>query len=144
MNRTALALPLLLLVLLAGCGSSSSSSSSASSGASGAKSASAGASGSSSVSSGGSGASGGGVQVTMASLKFAPATIHVKVGQTVKWTNQDSPPHNVTYQSGPQFKSSPPVMNPGSSYSVTFTQPGTITYFCSIHPFMKGTIVVSK
>ena len=139
MNRSALALPLLLLAFLAGCGSSSSTSSSGASGAASSTS-----SGSSSTSSGGSSASSGTVQVTMSSLKFVPATIHIKVGQTVKWTNNDSPPHNVSYQSGPKFASSPSVMNPGASYSVTFKHPGTITYFCSIHPFMKGTIVVGQ
>jgi amicyanin len=79
----------------------------------------------------------------MMSLKFQPGTVTVKVGTTVTWTNNDSPPHNVTYVSGPKFASSPQVMNPGSKYSVKFTQAGTVHYFCSIHPFMKGTIVVT-
>ena len=143
MNRSTFALPILLLALLAGCGSSSSSSSSGS-GASGAKSSSAGASGSKSSSSGAAGSAGGTVTVSMASLKFVPSIVHIKAGETVKWTNNDSPPHNVTYQSGPKFASSKPVMNPGTSYSVTFKQAGTVTYICTIHPFMKGTIVVSK
>ncbi len=42
----------------------------------------------------------------MKNLAFSPATIQAKVGQTVHWTNQDSPPHNVTYVSGPKFSSS--------------------------------------
>ena len=81
--------------------------------------------------------------VTMKGLAFVPATIHAKAGQTVKWTNDDTPPHNVTYVSGPKFTSSG-TLNTGGSYKITLSQAGTIHYFCSIHPFMKGTIDVSR
>jgi plastocyanin len=79
----------------------------------------------------------------MKSLAFAPDTVHATVGQTVEWTNDDTPAHNVTYVSGPKFASSP-TMNPGAKFSIKLTQAGTIHYFCSIHPFMKATIVVTK
>jgi len=78
----------------------------------------------------------------MKSLAFSPATINAKVGQTVQWSNDDSPPHNVTYVSGPKFKSSSTI-TPGGKFQLKLTSAGTIHYFCSIHPFMKGTIVVS-
>ncbi len=79
----------------------------------------------------------------MKNLAFSPAAIHAKVGETVKWTNDDSPPHNVTYVSGPQFTSSS-TLDPGATFSLKLTKAGTIHYFCSIHPFMKATIVVSQ
>jgi len=79
----------------------------------------------------------------MKNLAFDPKTVHAKVGQTVMWTNNDGPPHNVTYVSGPKFKSSPQMMNTGATYSLKLTKPGTIQYFCTIHPFMKASIVVS-
>jgi amicyanin len=79
----------------------------------------------------------------MKNLAFDPKVIHAKVGQTVTWTNDDTPPHNVTYVSGAKFKSSPQTMNTGASYSIKLAKPGTIQYFCSIHPFMKASIVVS-
>lgn len=79
----------------------------------------------------------------MKNLAFSPATIHAKVGQTVTWTNDDTPPHNVTYVSGPKFASSPPTMQPGAKFQLKLTQAGTIHYYCTIHPFMKGTVVVS-
>ncbi len=85
----------------------------------------------------------GSVPVVMHSLAFNPATVHAKVGQTIVWVNDDGPPHNVTYVSGPRFTSSP-QMNPGARFTVKLTQPGTIQYVCTIHPFMKGTIVVTK
>jgi plastocyanin len=79
----------------------------------------------------------------MKSLAFNPGKVKAKVGQTIEWTNDDSPPHNVTYVSGPKFTSSS-TMSPGAKFSIKVTQPGTIHYFCSIHPFMKATIVVTK
>jgi plastocyanin len=133
----ALALPVLLLAL-AGCGSSSSSSSSSSASSSAPAPATTTPAASSGASSGG-----GAIQVTMKSLAFTPDTITAKVGQTVQWTNDDTPAHNVTYVSGPKFTSSS-TMNPGAKFSLKLTQAGTIHYFCSIHPFMKATIVVTK
>ena len=79
----------------------------------------------------------------MKNLAFSPASVTAKVGQTVQWTNQDTPPHNIFYVSGPKFTSSP-TLNTGGQFKLKLTQPGTIHYICSIHPFMKATIVVTK
>jgi plastocyanin len=81
--------------------------------------------------------------VVMKVLEFTPAAIKAKVGQTVIWTNEDGVAHNVTYVSGPQFTSSQRHLNPGAKFSVRVTQTGTIHYFCTIHPWMRGTIVVT-
>ena len=126
---SAVALPL-LLVALAGCGSSSSSSSSSSSAASSTPAAST------------TAAAGAVVPVVMQNISFNPPSIHAKVGQTVKWTNMDSAPHNVTYVSGPQFTSSPTFTN-GGTFTLKLTKAGTIAYRCTIHPGMNGTIVVA-
>jgi plastocyanin len=87
--------------------------------------------------------SGGTLHVVMKVLEFNPTTVQAKVGQRLTWTNEDRSPHNVTYISGPGFRSSRPVLDPGATYSITLAQPGTIHYYCSIHPWMKATIVVS-
>ena len=79
----------------------------------------------------------------MRSLAFNPPAFHAKVGQTVIWTNEDNAPHNVTYVSGPRFRSSRPKLRPGARFSLTLHQPGTIHYYCSIHPWMTATIIVS-
>lgn len=79
----------------------------------------------------------------MKALEFNPTAVQVRVGQRVRWTNQDSSPHNVTYVSGPKFTSSQPVLNPKAMFSIRLTQPGTTHYYCSIHPWMKATIVVA-
>ena len=84
------------------------------------------------------------MQIVMRSLAFNPPTIHAKVGQKVTWINQDNAPHNVTYVSGPRFKSSRPKLQPGSRFSLTLNQAGTIHYYCSIHPWMTATITVTR
>ena len=84
------------------------------------------------------------VKIVMKTLAFEPAATHARVGQTVQWTNEDNVFHNVIYVNGPKFKSSPPHLRNGESYSIVPTQAGTINYFCSIHPWMKGSIVVTK
>ena len=79
----------------------------------------------------------------LSALAFQPSAAHAGVGQTVVWTNEDNLPHNVIYVSGPKFTSSRPRIRNGTTFSIKLTQPGTIHYFCSIHPWMKATIVVS-
>jgi plastocyanin len=49
----------------------------------------------------------------------------------------------VTYVSGPKFTSSS-TLDPGAKFQIKLTKAGTIDYFCSIHPFMKATIVVAR
>jgi plastocyanin len=91
---------------------------------------------------GGSGASGGGgAAVTMKNIAFAPASVTVKVGQRVTWTNDDAVAHNVTATSGASFRSSD--FGQGATFSFTPTSAGTIHYVCTLHPGMEGTIVVS-
>ena len=77
--------------------------------------------------------------VTIRDFGFQPATLTVKVGQTVTWTNQDEEPHTVM---GQDLKS-PVLGNQGSTFKHKFTAAGTYTYVCSIHPFMHGTVTVT-
>jgi plastocyanin len=78
--------------------------------------------------------------VTIKNFKFAPASISVHVGDSVSWTNQDSTAHTATASDG-SFDTG--ALNKGKSGSHTFTKAGTVAYICSIHPFMKGTVVVT-
>jgi plastocyanin len=106
------------------------------------------------------GASGGGNTTTSVSIvpgsssltdtAFSPNPIQVSVGNTVTWTNNDSQPHTVASGSNGQpdnkFNSSPnfnPLLNPGQTFSFTFTQAGNYPYFCMLHPNMVGTVSVS-
>jgi plastocyanin len=80
----------------------------------------------------------GDVHVRIINFKFSPATVTVRAGQTVEWTNQDGVAHTVDL-SGVTSN----VLNRGDSYTQRFTAPGTYAYICSIHPFMHGTVVVT-
>jgi LPXTG-motif cell wall-anchored protein len=77
--------------------------------------------------------------VTIADFSFRPSTITVDVGDTVTWTNQDSAPHNAVADNG-SFETR--TLNRGQSDSHTFSDGGTFSYICTIHPQMRGTVVV--
>ena len=77
--------------------------------------------------------------VTVDNFSFSPATITVPVGTTLTWTNHDDVPHTVV-SNDQKFKSK--ALDTDEKFSFTFTEPGTYSYFCSIHPKMVGQIVV--
>lgn len=70
---------------------------------------------------------------------FSPPSITIHVGDTITWTNVGKAPHSATADNH-SFDTG--VLQHGQSGSHTFTTPGTYTYFCIVHPYMKGTIVV--
>lgn len=79
--------------------------------------------------------------VRMQGLSLKPATIHVRVGQTIEWVNRDNVPHNVTSADGVQIQSG--NFGPGGKYEFTAKQAATISYYCTIHPTtMQGKIVI--
>lgn len=82
----------------------------------------------------------GGDAVTIAGFAFDPASLTVKVGATVTWTNKDTATHTVAWVDG--SKGSGSLTAGGTSYSRTFDTPGTFAYACGIHAAMKGTVVV--
>ncbi|PIO00452.1 hypothetical protein COT72_01985 [archaeon CG10_big_fil_rev_8_21_14_0_10_43_11] len=63
----------------------------------------------------------------------------VRAGDTVTWTNQDSVAHTVTSITG-VFDSG--LFGKGQSFSFTFSEAGEFEYYCTLHPYMKGTIIV--
>ena len=83
--------------------------------------------------------SGGGVAIKMHNNAFDPKAVTVKVGQKITWTNDDSTDHNVTANSGADFKSDD--FGKGGTFSFTPTKAGTITYECTLHPNMKGATI---
>jgi plastocyanin len=78
-------------------------------------------------------------KVEIDNFAFSPARISVKAGTTVAWLNADDTPHTVA-SSSKLFKSK--VLDTDGSFSFTFTTPGMYEYFCSLHPYMTGTVVV--
>jgi len=70
---------------------------------------------------------------------FSPGTITVTANTTVTWTNKDGVAHTVTSNTG-IFDSG--TINANGTYSHLFSTAGSYPYFCSVHPSMKGTVVV--
>lgn len=79
------------------------------------------------------------VAVAIANFSFQPGSSAIAVGGTVTWTNNDSMPHTVTADDG-SFNSG--SIAPGATYSHTFSASGTVSYHCSFHPSMHGSVVV--
>ena len=77
---------------------------------------------------------------TIADFAFNPASITVPVNGTVTWTNGAGRAHTVTADDG-SFDSHD--IAGGAVFSHTFSAAGTFTYHCTIHPQMKGTVVVT-
>lgn len=77
--------------------------------------------------------------VTIQNMAFSPATLTVKVGDKVTWTNQDSVGHSATADDN-SFDTG--VIAQGQSGSTTFSKAGTYTYHCKVHPSMTATIIV--
>ena len=78
--------------------------------------------------------------IEIAGFEFGPAEATVAVGTEVVWTNNDGMAHSIEFDGG-EFETSPDLAQ-GDTFSVTFTEPGTYSYKCGIHPRMSGTIVV--
>src|SRR6476619_7069345 len=80
---------------------------------------------------------------------FVPDTLTVSKGTTVTWTNGDSTLHTVTSGSpesgnsgtGTEFDSS--YLAAGKTFQHQFSIPGTFDYYCTLHPYMKGKVVVT-
>ena len=77
--------------------------------------------------------------VTIADFNFTPGTITVHTGDTITWTNNGPSSHTASARDG-SFDTG--VLQRGASSSHTFTQAGSFSYYCKIHPLMHGTIVV--
>ena len=79
------------------------------------------------------------VAVRIDNFNFTPPTLVVAPGTTVTWTNADDSPHTVREKDG-KFKSA--ALDTDDTFSQTFTALGEYEYFCSIHPYMTGKIIV--
>lgn len=76
-------------------------------------------------------------------MAFSPSSISVKVGDTVTWTFDDQGiAHNVVGTGDADGVLRSPLSKSGT-YTHTFTEPGTYHYTCSLHPDMRGTVIVS-
>ena len=78
---------------------------------------------------------------------FSPNVMRINVGDTVTWDNPDSAMHTTTsgnlQESGPDGIWDSELISSGQTYTVEFTYSGTFPYFCMVHPWMTGTVIVS-
>lgn len=70
---------------------------------------------------------------------FAPAMLSIAAGTTVTWKNADDTVHNIVADNK-SFRSA--ALDTDDSFSHTFAIPGEYQYFCSLHPYMVGKIIV--
>lgn len=76
---------------------------------------------------------------------FVPSTLTITHGQSVTWENQDSGFHTVTsgtYENPDGLFDSGHI-DPDNSFTYTFKNAGTFDFFCSLHPWMYGKIIVN-
>jgi plastocyanin len=78
-------------------------------------------------------------QIVVKDFSYSPMTLTIPAETTVTWRNLDGEPHLVLSMEG-KFRS--PVLDQNDSFSFKFEKPGTYNYICSIHPQMKGTVIV--
>ena len=79
------------------------------------------------------------VDDSITGFAFQPPTITIPAGSTIRWTNLDPASHTSTSDTGVWDSG---TLTHNQQFSFTFTTPGTYTYYCTIHPFMTGTITV--
>lgn len=77
--------------------------------------------------------------VTIDGTRFQPDDLAIKPGESVIWVNHDPFPHTVTATAG-RFDSK--EIQPGKSWTYKSSTKGELTYACTLHPTMKGTLRV--
>jgi plastocyanin len=90
-----------------------------------------------------------GASVPTNGVYFDPESVTSSVGSMVTWTNDDTVPHTVT--SGvvennvpkPDGEFDSGIMNGGQTFSFVFSNTGEYDYYCLLHPFMTGKVVVN-
>jgi amicyanin len=79
-------------------------------------------------------------EVEIDNFSYLPQTLTVRAGTTVTWINRDDVPHTVVSTDKKTIVS--PALDTDEKFSFTFTTPGTNDYYCSVHPHMKGKVIV--
>jgi plastocyanin len=100
-------------------------------------------------------------QVRLSEYKFSPETVHVKVGQVVRWTNEDNVKHNIRFVAADTGPAKPitsrsevmglnrpkelyasKLFGQGESWTARFDKPGRYAYICDPHPYMRAMVIV--
>lgn len=81
-----------------------------------------------------------GTSVRMAGTRFEPSTLTIRVGETVRWFNDDALPHTVSATDGSWDSGN---LAPGASFERGFESAGSFPYICRYHPGMVGNVEVT-
>jgi plastocyanin len=75
---------------------------------------------------------------------YVPSSITINPGKQVTWVNEDSAFHSVTsgFYDAPTNLFDSGYLDPFESFTVTFEESGTYDYFCTLHPWMNGQVIV--
>lgn len=96
------------------------------------------------------------IEISIENFAYGPAQLTIPVGTTITWINKDQVGHTVTegspdavkpanqrgFDSSNAAQGKNELIQPGQSWSFTFTKPGTYDYYCIPHPYMRGRITV--
>lgn len=75
---------------------------------------------------------------------YVPSSITINPGKQVTWVNEDSAFHSVTsgFYDAPTNLFDSGYLDPFESFTFTFEESGTYDYFCTLHPWMNGQVIV--
>ena len=75
---------------------------------------------------------------------YVPSKIVIKQGNSVTWVNEDVAFHSVTsgYYDEPSEIFDSGYLDPEESFTFVFENIGIYDYFCTLHPWMKGQVIV--
>lgn len=70
---------------------------------------------------------------------YQPASAIEEINSQITWTNRGATTHTVTFDAGTIDSG---AIAPGQTFTVVFADVGPRTYYCAIHPSMRGTITL--
>ncbi len=79
-------------------------------------------------------------EVRIVDNKFVPETIEINAGDTVQWVNMDNMKHTISFENDAIFDEE---IGPNARISFSTEEKGTYDYSCTIHPGMRGRIIVN-
>ncbi len=80
-------------------------------------------------------------EIEIKNYMFAPQNVTITAGTKVTWVNTDQIPHGIA-DKDKKFRSA--ALDTNERYSFTYSAPGVYPYFCTLHPYMTGTVTVTK
>jgi plastocyanin len=79
--------------------------------------------------------------VRIRNFEFKPQNVVVRAGTRVTWTNEDTHIHDIK-DTSPLAIPKGPEMGKDDTFSITYSQPGSYSYICGVHPYMTGSVEV--